>query len=50
MKMIYRSYTAYAIPLNRHSYVYQPPRALGDIEADIKTLESEIMAMLLEVV
>ena len=38
------------IPLNRHFYVYQPPRDLKEIEADIKTLESEIMAMLSEVV
>lgn len=40
----------YEIPLNRHFYVYQPPRPLHDIEADIKALESEIMAMLSEVV
>lgn len=40
----------YEIPLNRHFYVYQPPRPLGEIEADIKGLESEIMAMLSEVV
>lgn len=40
----------YEIPLNRHFYVYQPPRELGKIEADIKTLEREIMAMLSEVV
>ena len=40
----------YEIPLNRHFYVYQPPRALGEIEANIKALESEIMTMLAEVV
>ena len=40
----------YEIPLNRHFYVYQPPRALDVIEDDIKTLESDIMAMLAEVV
>jgi type I restriction enzyme M protein len=40
----------YEIPLNRHFYVYQPPRPLEEIEAQIKTLESEIMAMLSEVV
>lgn len=40
----------YEIPRNRHFYVYQPPRDLKEIEADIKTLESEIMTMLLEVV
>jgi type I restriction enzyme M protein len=40
----------YEIPLNRHFYVYQPPRPLDDIELDIKVLESEIMAMLGEIV
>ncbi|MEA5536107.1 class I SAM-dependent DNA methyltransferase [Crocosphaera sp. XPORK-15E] len=40
----------YEIPLNRHFYVYQPPRALDVIEDDIKALESDIMAMLAEVV
>lgn len=36
----------YEIPLNRHFYVYEPPRPLAEIEADIKTVESEIMHML----
>jgi type I restriction enzyme M protein len=40
----------YEIPLNRHFYVYQPPRSLEVIEAEIKGLEQEIMAMLGEVV
>ena len=40
----------YEIPLTRHFYVYEPPRPLEAIEADIKALESEIMAMLGEVV
>jgi type I restriction enzyme M protein len=40
----------YEIPLNRHFYVYQPPRALAEIERDIKALEVDIMAMLGEVV
>ena len=40
----------YEIPLNRHFYVYEPPRTLDKIEADIKTLEAEIVAMLGEVV
>jgi type I restriction enzyme M protein len=39
----------YEIPLNRHFYRYEPPRPLEEIEADIKTLESEIMALLKEV-
>ena len=40
----------YEIPFNRHFYQYQPPRELGEIEAEIKALETEIMAMLKEVV
>jgi type I restriction enzyme M protein len=40
----------YEIPLNRHFYVYQPPRPLEEIENDIKSLEADIMAMLGEVV
>lgn len=40
----------YEIPFNRHFYQYQPPRELDVIEAEIKDLESEILAMLKEVV
>jgi len=40
----------YEIPLNRHFYVYQPPQPLDVLEAEIKGLENEIMAMLAEVV
>ncbi|MGB3461317.1 MAG: class I SAM-dependent DNA methyltransferase [Rhodanobacter lindaniclasticus] len=36
----------YEIPLNRHFYVYQPPRPLADIEADIASLESDITGLL----
>jgi type I restriction enzyme M protein len=39
----------YEIPLNRHFYVYEPPRPLEVIEAEIKTLEREILALLKEV-
>ena len=39
----------YEINFNRYFYKYQPPRALAEIEADIKTLEREIMEMLREV-
>lgn len=39
----------YEIPLNRHFYRYEPPRALEVIEADIKQLESDILALLKEV-
>ncbi len=40
----------YEIPLTRHFYVYQPPRPLEQIEADIATLEKQIVAELREVV
>jgi type I restriction enzyme M protein len=36
----------YEIPLNRHFYVYESPRPLEEIEADIKVLETEILALL----
>lgn len=39
----------YEINFNRYFYEYQPPRPLEEIEADIKTLEKEIMDMLREV-
>jgi type I restriction enzyme M protein len=39
----------YEINFNRYFYQYQPPRPLPEIEADIRTLESEIAAMLREV-
>jgi type I restriction enzyme M protein len=39
----------YEIPLNRHFYRYEPPRALEAIESDIKKLEGEILGLLKEV-
>ncbi len=39
----------YEIPINRHFYVYEPPRPLEEIEQDIQALESEILAMLKKV-
>jgi type I restriction enzyme M protein len=36
----------YEIPINRHFYVYKPPRSLAEIEADITTLEGEIAGLL----
>ncbi|WP_119419983.1 type I restriction-modification system subunit M [Desertibaculum subflavum] len=36
----------YEIPINRHFYVYKPPRPLADIEKDIITLEGEIAELL----
>ena len=40
----------YEIPINRHFYVYKPPRELDAIEADINTLEKDILAQLKKVV
>ncbi len=39
----------YEIPFNRHFYVYQPPRALEEIDADLDTVSAEIMKLLQEV-
>ena len=36
----------YEIPINRHFYVYKPPRPLDEIEADITDLEGEIAGLL----
>ncbi|EKF9628273.1 SAM-dependent DNA methyltransferase [Vibrio cholerae] len=39
----------YEIPFNRHFYVYQPPRALEEIDADLDAVSAEIMQLLQEV-
>lgn len=39
----------YEIPFNRHFYVYEPPRDLAEIDADLDTVSREIMALLKEV-
>ena len=36
----------YEIPINRHFYVYKPPRPLDQIEADVTKLEGEIAGLL----
>ena len=36
----------YEIPINRHFYVYKPPRPLAEIERDIAALEGEIASLL----
>ncbi|MBU6395757.1 MAG: type I restriction-modification system subunit M [Sphingomonadales bacterium] len=41
-----RTKIGYEIPINRHFYVYKPPRPLGEIEADITKLEGEIADLL----
>lgn len=39
----------YEIPFNRHFYVYQPPRPLEEIDADLDAVSAEIMKLLQEV-
>ncbi|EKO3961470.1 SAM-dependent DNA methyltransferase [Vibrio fluvialis] len=39
----------YEIPFNRHFYVYEPPRALEEIDADLDAVSDEIMQLLKEV-
>lgn len=39
----------YEINFNRYFYVYQPPRALADIDDEMKAVEAEIAALLGEV-
>ncbi|BBB29889.1 type I restriction-modification system subunit M [Neptunomonas japonica] len=39
----------YEIPFNRHFYVYQPPRDLAEIDADLDKVSAEIMGLLREV-
>ncbi|HGS5825336.1 restriction endonuclease subunit M [Vibrio parahaemolyticus] len=39
----------YEIPFSRHFYVYQPPRALEAIDADLDVVSADIMKLLQEV-
>ena len=39
----------YEIPFNRHFYVYESPRDLAEIDADLDAVSREIMALLQEV-
>lgn len=39
----------YEIPFNRHFYMYEPPRDLAEIDADLDAVSREIMALLQEV-
>ncbi|WJY38778.1 class I SAM-dependent DNA methyltransferase [Streptomyces sp. P9-2B-2] len=39
----------YEVPFTRHFYVYKPPRPLAEIDAELKSLEAEIQALLGEV-
>ena len=39
----------FEIPFNRHFYVYEPPRPLQEIDADLDAVSAEIMQLLGEV-
>jgi type I restriction enzyme M protein len=39
----------YEIPFTRHFYIYTPPRPLGEIDAELRDLESQIQKLLGEV-
>jgi type I restriction enzyme M protein len=39
----------YEIPFNRHFYVYQPPRKLEEIDADLDAVTKSILELLQEV-
>ena len=41
-----KTQVGYEIPINRHFYVYKPPRPLDQIEADITQLERDISGLL----
>ena len=36
----------YEIPFNRHFYVFKPPRPLGEIDAELKTVTDKILEMI----
>lgn len=44
-----KSKIGYEIPFTRHFYVYEPPRPLAEIDAELKALEAEIQGLLGEV-
>ncbi|MET3663601.1 class I SAM-dependent DNA methyltransferase [Caulobacter sp. 1776] len=40
--------TGYEIPFNRHFYVFEPPRDLAQIDADLRAVTDQIKAMIAE--
>ncbi len=40
----------YEIPFNRHFYVFEPPRPLAEIDADLAEVTGRIQEMLRELV
>ncbi|GAA2723963.1 class I SAM-dependent DNA methyltransferase [Actinocorallia aurantiaca] len=49
-KEVGRTKIGYEIPFTRHFYTYTPPRPLAEIDAELKELESQIQALLSEVI
>ncbi|MCD9028564.1 type I restriction-modification system subunit M [Luteimonas sp. BDR2-5] len=45
-----KSKVGYEIPFNRHFYVFEPPRPLEEIDAELKQVSASIMRMLGELV
>ncbi|RUV33930.1 class I SAM-dependent DNA methyltransferase [Mesorhizobium sp. M7A.F.Ca.MR.148.00.0.0] len=41
-----KSKVGYEIPFNRHFYVFEPPRDLAEIDADLKQVTGRILAMI----
>jgi type I restriction enzyme M protein len=48
-KLTERYKVGYEIPFTRHFYVYEPPRPLAEIDAELKALEAKIQELLGEV-
>ena len=38
----------YEVPFNRHFYVFEPPRALAEIDAELAEVTARIQGMLTE--
>ena len=38
--------TGYEIPFNRHFYVFEPPRELAEIDAELKEVTGRILSMI----
>jgi type I restriction enzyme M protein len=41
-----KTMVGYAIPFNRHCYVFQPPHALAEIDAELKGVTDRILSMI----
>jgi type I restriction enzyme M protein len=41
-----KTQVGYEIPFNRHFYVFQPPRALSEIDAELKACTNKILQLI----